>query len=169
MPLSPPTTCRINSLDFATAVSDGLSVSDAACRFEVTPNTIRSWEHRFGLRCKRRPRATLIDEGTLRSLVAEGLNTLQMGERLNTSPGGLYYYLRKYGIKYEPHRHQALKLPGLDFAKFAKHVREKYTGATVRVKGILVMIDGRLVGEEGERWFEEKVRTAFPRRRQFSL
>ena len=60
-------------------------------------------------------------------------------------------------------------LPEADFNKFAKYVRNNFTGATVLLKGTAVMVDGRLVGEEGERWFKEKVRTAFPRRRQFSL
>lgn len=173
MALSSPTRCRITRDDFGTAVSEGLIVRDAACRFEVTPNTIRSWERRFGLRCRRKRSLALITEEELKKLVAEGLNTLQMGERLKATPGRVHYYLRKYGIKYQPHwrkpRHQALKLPGVDFAEFAKHVRDNFTKATVRVKGTLVMIDGRLIGEEGERWFGEKVRTAFPRRGQFSL
>lgn len=167
--LFPPTRCRITRQDFATAVSEGLSITDAACRFQVTPNTVRNWERRFDFRCRRKRRLPLATEEVLRKLVAEGFNSVQMGERLKASPGGLYYYFRKYGIDYQPHRTEVLKFPEVNLDRFARQVRKNFTKATVLVRGTAVMVDGELVGERGRRWFREKVRTAFPRRRQFSL
>lgn len=160
---------QITQQQFAKLVSEGFTMQDVAIRFDITMQTLRNWERRFGLKCRRRQRPSLIDEGTLRKLVAHGLKSIQIAENLHVSRMAVYYYLKKYGIEYQSQCHQALKFPQVAFDNFARDVRDKFSDATVEVKGKLVMFDGELIGEEGERWFEEKVRTAFPRRGQFSF
>lgn len=157
---------RITKQEFVKAVSEGLSISEVAIKFDCVLDTVRNWERRFGVRCRRRKKANALDKKTLTKLAAEGLNTAQIAGRLNVTRNSVWYYLRKYGIPYNPERVGGLKIPAINMAKFAEKLLGKFGNATVRVKGKVVMRDGKLVGEEGKRWLEEKVKAAFPRRGQ---
>jgi len=48
--------------------------------------------------------------------------------------------------------------------KFKRKIRKNYAKATVLVGETPMMLDGRLVGECGKRWFEEKVKKVNERR-----
>lgn len=157
---------RMTKQVFAKAVSEGLSIGEVAIKFDCVLDTVRNWERRFGLRCERRKKASALDAETLTKLVAEGLNTAQMARRLNVTRNSVWYYLRKYGIGYNPERVGGLKIPAINMAKFTERLLGKLGDATVRVKGKTVMTDGKPVGEEGKKWLEEKVKIAFPRRGQ---
>jgi len=53
--------------------------------------------------------------------------------------------------------------------KFKRKIRKNYAKATVLVGETPMMLDGRLVGECGKRWFEEKVKTVYERRGRYIL
>lgn len=46
-------TCHITKEEFAKAISEGLNLTQTAIRFDVCLDTIRNWERRFGLKCRR--------------------------------------------------------------------------------------------------------------------
>jgi len=157
------------ALTRAIAENPRMTQEELGVVFGVSDTTIADRIGRWGIsyESKKRLSSVFVGEEELGKLISAGFNQEEMAKIMGVSGPTISKRIKKFGLSYDrTGRTMTSGRKERSFESFRKKVRLNYAVATVRVKGELMMLRGRLVGK-GKEWFEEKVKRAFARRGEY--
>lgn len=83
-------------------LAEELSLEAIGLLENCDPSTVSYWVRKFGFKANGQNKHAakgIVDEETLQVLVGEGLTIAQIAARIDRSPAGARYWLKKYGLK----------------------------------------------------------------------